>query len=160
MAASHTQAEVTAPASAQHVLAKTVTINAAAGAVFMTIFGIGTGSLPAATVLTAGSLLASTIIYPVNEYVWDSLSPNTNLSANNKDFDTSASLWRTTYKYLSFKASVLTSKFAWVYLYTGSIAATATMGTASSLALPAIFYLNNTAWDWYDWRTAAPVSKR
>ena len=126
----------------------------------MTIFGIGTGSLPAATVLTAGSLVASTLIYPVNEYVWDSLSPNTNLSANNQAFDKSASLWRTTYKYLSFKVSVLTSKFAWVYLYTGSVAATVTMGTASSLALPAIFYLNNTAWDWYDWSTAPAVPVR
>ena len=158
--AGHPKAAATAPASVQHVLAKTVTINAAAGAVFMTIFGVGTGSLPAATVLTAGSLAASTVIYPVNEYVWDYLSPNTNLSANNRTFDKSASLWRTTYKYVSFKVSVLTSEFAWVYLYTGSVAATLTMGTASSLALPAVFYLNNTAWDWYDWSTAAPVAEQ
>ena len=143
-----------------HVLAKTVTVNAAAALVFMTIFGFGTGSLPGATVLTGGSLLASTVIYPVNEYLWDHFSPNTNLSTNNKAFDTSASLWRTTYKYLSFKAGVVTSKFAWVYLYTGSVASTVTMGTASSLALPAIFYLNNTAWDWYDWRIASPAPAR
>lgn len=149
-----------APPSVSHVLSKTVTQTAGDAAVFMTVFSIGTGSLPAATVLTAGTMLIGTVVYPTNEYLWEYFSPNTNLSANSKAFDTSASLWRTTYKYLSFKATVLTSKFAWLYLYTGSVVSTATMGTATSLALPAIFYINSTAWDWYDWRTAPTVPVR
>ena len=152
--------EITAPASVHHVLAKTVTISLADAAVLFGVFSVGTGSLPAATVLTAGTMALSTVVYPVNEFLWDSYRPNTNLSANNVAFDAKASLWRTTYKYVSFKVGIVTSKFAWIYLYTGSVASTLTMGGVSSVALPAIFYLNNTAWDWYDWSTAAPVSKR
>ena len=145
-----------APASASHVLAKTVTLNTADAAVFMAIFGAGTGSLPAAVVLTASMMVIGTVVYPVNEYLWDYYSPNTNLKTNNESFDTSASLWRTTYKYLSFKAGVTIAKFGWLYVYTGSVISTVTMGAASTVALPAIFYVNNTAWDWYDWNTAAP----
>jgi len=145
--------------SVSHVLAKTVTQTAGDVAVFMTVFSVGTGSLAAASVLTAGTMVIGTVVYPTNEYLWAYFSPNTNLSTNNKTFDTSASLWRTTYKYLSFKTAVLTSKFAWLYLYTGSVVSTATMGTASSLALPAVFFLNSTAWDWYDWHAAPSAPK-
>lgn len=153
-------AEIPAPASARHVLAKTLTVEVGAAVAFMTIFGIGTGSLPAASVLTTGTLVIGAVAYPINEYLWDYYSPNTNLPANNPTFDASNSLWRTTYKYLSFKVSILASKFGWLYLYTGSVVSTVTMGTASSLALPAVFYLNDTAWDWYDWSAAAPVTPK
>jgi uncharacterized membrane protein len=151
---------VAEPASAAHVLEKTVTLATADAAALLAIFSVGTGNLRVATALTTGTMVLGTFLYPVNEYLWDYFSPNTNLSANNKSFDTSASLWRTTYKYLTFKVSITTSKFAWIYLYTGSAISMFTLGTASSLVLPVVFYLNNTAWDWYDWGTAVPAPKQ
>ena len=29
------------------------------------------------------------------------------------------------------------------------------MGTTSTLAFPAIFYINGVGWDWYDWYTTS-----
>lgn len=152
-------AMATSPASARHVLAKTLTLNLGDAAALMTIFATGTGSLPAATFLTAGTIVIGFVTYPINEYLWDYYRPNTNLSANNGAFDAAASLWRTSYKYVTFKVAVVVGKFGWLYAYTGSAAATLTMGVPSSLALPAIFYINNTAWDWYDWRSAAATGE-
>jgi hypothetical protein len=38
-----------------------------------------------------------------------------------------------------------------IYLYTGSLASTLTMGSAYSILSPLTFYANNVAWDWLDW---------
>ena len=41
------------------------------------------------------------------------------------------------------------------YLWTGSAATTAVTGGVIVVGLPLAFYLNNTLWDWYDWRTVS-----
>ena len=145
------KAKQVAPASVSHVLYRTATMNTAAAAVCMAIFTVGSGSLATGAVLTAGSIATASAIYPINEFVWDSYSPNTNLKANNESFDAQASLWRNTAKWLTFKGGIATAKFALIYAVTGSPAATAVMGTATSTALPAVYFVNNMAWDWYDW---------
>jgi hypothetical protein len=135
-----------------HAFAKATTLNVGIAAVSMTIFSFGTASLAAGGILTAGTLVIGYTIYPANEYLWDRFSANTNVNST-QAFDTSASLWRTTYKYLTFKVGAAASKFGWLYLYTGSVASTMVMGTMSTLAFPAIFYVNGVGWDWYDWYT-------
>ena len=138
-----------------HAFAKATTLNIGIAAVAMTIYSIGTGSLASGGVLTAGALVVGFTVYPANEYLWDHFAPNTNVRINDKVFDTSASLWRNTYKYLTFKAGAMITKFSWLYLYTGSIASTMVMGTLSSAVFPAIFYVNNVGWDWHDWYAAS-----
>jgi uncharacterized membrane protein len=146
-----------APASMTHALAKATTLNVGVGVASLAIYSIGTGSLVDGGLLAAGTVALGYSFYAVNEYLWELYKPNTNLSANNASFDTTASLWRNTGKYITFKTGVLASKFGLVYLYTGSIAATAILGSATSLAFPVLFYANNMGWDWYDWR-AAPAA--
>ena len=102
-------------------------------------------------VLTALTAASGYAIYVTNEYLWDTYSPNTNLAANNDKFDTSASLWRNTKKYLTLKPVGMVATWSLIYAYTGSWTATLAMGSASSLAGPLIFYANNIGWDWYDW---------
>jgi hypothetical protein len=147
-------AKPAASASIGHAFAKATTFNVGIAAVSMTIFSFGTASLAAGGILTAGTLAIGYTVYPVNEYLWDRFTANSNVDSTTA-FDTSASLWRNTYKYVTFKVGAAASKFGWLYLYTGSVASTMVMGTMSTLAFPAIFYINGVGWDWYDWHTAA-----
>jgi len=142
-------------ASVGHVFTKTLTLNMGIAATGMAIYTLGTGSLADGSVLTAGAMFMGFTVYPANEYLWDRFSPNTNVKSNNEAFDTSASLWRTTYKYLTFKVAATVSKFSILYLYTGSLTSTLVMGTAASVVFPAVLYVNNVGWDWYDWSTSA-----
>jgi uncharacterized membrane protein len=141
----------TMPTSMGHVVAKTLTLNTGIAVSAMTIYSLGTASLVAGSALTAGSLLVGFTVYPANEYLWDRFSPSTNVRSNNEAFDTSASLWRTTYKYLTLKVATTVSKFSILYIYTGSVASTMVMGTAASVVFPLIVYANDIGWDWYDW---------
>ncbi len=77
----------------------------------MTIFTLGSGDVIAGGILTAGLFGLGVVVYPANEYLWDQLSPNTNPQLDNEKFDLSASLWRTTKKYVTFKTGIITSKF-------------------------------------------------
>jgi uncharacterized membrane protein len=153
-------APAAAPASITHVIAKTVTQQLAAGSVIMTIFSLGTGSLVGGGVLTVGLIAVASVWYPANEFLWDYYSPNTNLRVNNEAFNTSSSLWRTTWKYLTFTTSTTTARVATIYAYTGSVYSTATMASATLLIMPLVFYANDTAWDWYDWYSSAATSSK
>src|SRR6185503_4738487 len=146
---------VAAPASITHVLAKAVTQQLAAGSAFMTIFSFGTGSLVGGGVLTVGLIAVASVWYPANEFLWDYYSPNINLRINNEAFNTSSSLWRTTWKYLTFTTGTTTARVAAIYAFTGSVYSTAAMASATLLLMPLVFYANGTAWDWYDWYSSA-----
>jgi hypothetical protein len=150
----------TAPASLGNTLARTATQNIAAGAIGMTVFSIGTGSLLSGAVLSTGYLAIGLTIYPINEFFWDYFDPNTNLRVNNANFDTAASFWRTTGKYLTFKTGTTISKVVMLYAYTGSVYSTATMSVVTAAALPFVFYANNMAWDWYDWYSTPATPAR
>jgi len=153
-------APVFAPASITHVIAKTVTQQLAAGSAFMTIFSLGTGSLVGGGALTVGLIAVASVWYPANEFLWDYYSPNTNLRVNNEAFNTSSSLWRTTWKYLTFTTGTTTARGVALYAYTGSVYSTATMASATLLIMPLVFYANNTAWDWYDWYSSAAIGSK
>jgi uncharacterized membrane protein len=46
-----------------------------------------------------------------------------------------------------------------VYAYTGSVVTAAVAGTAAVLVNSAVFYVNNMAWDYYDWRRGREASQ-
>ena len=110
VAASAPAAKPAASASIGHAFAKATTFNVGIAAVSMAIFSFGTASLASGGILAAGTLAIGYTVYPVNEYLWDRFTANANVNST-KAFDTSASLWRTTYKYLTFKVSAAASKF-------------------------------------------------
>jgi len=102
---------------------------------------------------------ASWVVYTTNDYMWDSYAPPTTKQSQDEAFDATADVWRNTGKYLTFKPVVASLKLASLYLWTGSAAIAATFGTAAIMTNTVVFYVNNVAWDWYDWYSApAPVA--
>jgi uncharacterized membrane protein len=156
-----TEAPQAAPASVGHAAAKGLTLKVGNAAFSMAVFYFGTASLVASGALAVATNVVSYGLYVGNEYLWDNYAPNTNISANGGSFDTGASLWRNTGKYLTFKPASMIGKFAVTYLVTGSLGASVAMVSVIGLYAPANFYLNNMLWDWYDWRAndTAPPAK-
>ena len=144
-----------AAASLGHSTMKGLTLKVINGLAAMAVFTTGTGSLVAGSVLSAAVAASSFAVFVINDYLWDKYFPNTNLAANNQSFSPFWSLSRNTAKYLTFKPTVVTADWTVIYLYTGSWAATLTMGPAYSILSPLTFYTNNVAWDWYDWYSGA-----
>jgi uncharacterized membrane protein len=142
-------------ASLGHAMEKAITLKLATFSLGTLIYSFGTGSLAAGSTLSAVNAAASFVIYSANDYMWDYLWPNTNISANNETFHKTASVTRNTAKYLTFKPAVTVLNVGTIYWFTGSVAATAATGTVATLALPLMFYANNTLWDWYDWRATS-----
>lgn len=102
-------------------------------------------------ILTTLNTTKSWLIYTANDYTWDALLPPVTFSSESGAFDMSRSLWRTTGKVLTYRPIDTAIKFALIYLYTESTTIMLISGTASSAASTAVFYLNNFAWDLYDW---------
>ena len=151
-AASDTAAEPqAASASLGHAALKGVTLKLINGVAAMAVFSTGTGSLVAGGALATVVAITSYTVFVVNDYVWDHYFPNTNVAANNESFNPLLSLGRNTAKFLTFKPAVVTADWTMIYLYTGSLASTLTMGSAYSILSPLTFYANNVAWDWLDW---------
>jgi len=146
---------VSAGASVSHAATKGLTLKAALALSSLTLFYAGTGSVVASGMLTTLVSAASYTVYVTNEYLWDLYAPNTNVSANDQSFSALSSVSRNTAKFLTFKPTVMAVDWGTIYLYTGSLSSMFTLGPAFSLMSPLIFYLNNTAWDWYDWRAVA-----
>lgn len=142
-------------ASVGHAAAKAVTLKAATFSTGTIIYALGTGSVYAGGVLSAINAAGSFVIYTANDYLWDYYSPNTNVSANNETFHATSSLSRNTLKYLTFKPAVTVLNVGTIYWFTETATAMAATSTAAIVALPAMFYLNNTLWDWYDWHSVA-----
>ncbi len=140
-----------AEASVGHAAAKGLTLKVGNAAFSLAVFYLGTASLAASGILAVATNVVSYGVYVGNEYIWDSHAPNTNISANGGSFDTGASFWRNSGKYLTFKPASMLGKFAVTYLYTGSLGASVAMVSVIGLYAPVNFYLNNVLWDWYDW---------
>ena len=135
-----------------HTAVKSATFLGATTVAIFSIFAVGTGNLVTTAALTAGTMGAAYVIYPVNEYMWEHFFPAPPPTTANGHFDVAASLWRNTAKYVTWKVAIVSAKLSWIYAYTGSVVSTAALGGATTLALPVVFYANNMAWDWYDWR--------
>jgi hypothetical protein len=92
--------------------------------------------------------------------MWDTFRPNTNLRANNEAFGPLSSLSRTTLKYITFKPAVTAWHWGLIYAVTGSLQTMVLAGSVLWFTLPLMYYVNDTAWNFHDWRFApgtAPV---
>jgi uncharacterized membrane protein len=122
------------------------------------LLSAATGGVVAGTVLTAIDTAASMVVYTANDYLWDSYDPPPVKQAVDQSLDKADEAWRTTRKFLTFKPAVIAISWGLIYAYTGSATTMMVFGTASTLTKSALFYINNFAWDAYDWRTAKPVA--
>ena len=104
--------------------------------------------------LSAINAAGSFVLFTANDYGWDYFWPNTNVSANGS-FHALTSLSRNTAKYLTVKPMFTAMNLGMLCWWTGSAATTAVTGGVIVVGLPLAFYLNNTLWDWYDWRTVS-----
>jgi uncharacterized membrane protein len=157
------QATATTAASANdvtlaHSVLKATTFKAATIATNIGMFSYITGGLVIGGVLTALDTAASVAIYTANDYLWDKYDPPPVKQTADQSIDKTAEAWRTTRKFLTYKPAVAAVGWGLIYAYTGSATATVVFGTASSLSKTALFYINNFAWDAYDWHEATPVA--
>jgi uncharacterized membrane protein len=160
-AANQTNLPATAPAnnaSLKHSALKATTFKVGSSATNLAILSYATGNVIGGAALTAFMLGSSWVIYTANDYLWDSYAPPPTRLTDSQAFDATADVWRNTGKFLTYKPMIASIKLAALYVYTGSAAVTAVFGTASILTNTAVFYVNNVAWDFYDWHAGAPAA--
>jgi uncharacterized membrane protein len=150
-----TTAEPPVPAPAENASVarsamKATTFKAGSTAVNLAILSYATGGVAGGALLATFQLAASWVMYTANDYLWDKYSPPPPKQPGQK-FDTNAELWRTTEKYMTYKPVIAMVKLATLYAYTGSARVTAVFGGATIVANGLVFYVNNMAWDLYDW---------
>ena len=150
------QAKEAMNASLGHSALKGVTLKAISVTSSFFIFAAGTGSAATGGVMAAVNGVGSFLIYTGNDYAWDYLFPNTNLSSNQQSFGMFSSLSRNTLKYLTLKPMLTVLNVGIIYAFTDTLAATVGTSAAAILLLPASFYMNNMLWDWYDWAHPPP----
>ncbi len=145
-------------ASLSHSALKATTYKIATATTNLALFSAATGALTGGTLLTVLDTVASATVFTINDYLWDSYDPPPVKQAAEETFDKTQDAWRNTKKFLTYKPTVAAITWGMIYLYTGSATTMLVAGTASSLSKTALFYLNNFAWDAYDWHAATPVT--
>jgi uncharacterized membrane protein len=135
---------------------KATTFKIGSTAANLAVLSYAVGGVVGGAALTGFMIASSWVLYTANDYVWDSIDPPLAKQSADQAFDQTAEIWSTTKKFLTYKPLIASVKLAALYVYTGSVAITAVFGTASILTNTGVFYLNNIAWDWYDWYVAAP----
>jgi uncharacterized membrane protein len=143
-------------ASLSHSALKATTFKIGSTAANLAVLSYAAGGVVGGATLAGFMLASSWVLYTVNDYVWDRVDPPLAKQSADQPFDPSAEVWSTTKKFLTFKPLIATVKLAALYLYTGSASVTLVFGTAAILTNTGVFYLNNIAWDWYDWYMASP----
>ena len=114
------------------------------------ILSVGAGGLGGGALLTAFNTLQSWTVYSTNDYLWQKYDPPEAPKDGAGVFDLQQSVRRTTLKYLTGKPVVAAIKIGALYLYTGSATTAFGYGLAATAGASVIFYLNNSAWDYYD----------
>ena len=151
-------------ASLSHSAMKATTFKVGSTVTNVTLLSYAAGGLVGGVALSTFMLAASWTIYTANDYLWDTFSPPPVRQEANESFDTGSDVWRNTWKFVTYKPIVASLKLASLYLYTSSATIAVVFGTASVLTNTAVFYVNNVAWDAYDWYSsplpAAPRVKR
>jgi len=142
--------------SLTHSAAKATTYNVVVILADLVIFSAGAGSIVGGGVLTAFNVTKSLLLYTANDYAWDTYFPSDASKEGSGEFDPTQSVWRTTEKFLTYKPISTAIKFASIFIYTGSASAMFVYGAASEAANIGAFYINNFAWDVYDWSQAPP----
>jgi uncharacterized membrane protein len=137
---------------------KALTYKLGTAVINMVVYSAGVG-LVGGTLLTAFNTAQAVALYTANDYLWDTYAPKP--VSPDGSFDAEASAWRATEKYLTFKPVVAAIKYASIYALTGSVATMLSVGTISLIATSGVFYVNNFAWDLYEWSkrpvVASPV---
>lgn len=153
MAHSQTQSSlVTPPASLQHSLMKGLTYKVMTITTNMLLLRAATGSWIDAAILTSIYTGLSLSLFVANDYLWDLYKPlRIDTSANGIDFAESAK--RTSLKFITYRTTFTALSAGILYLWTGSLKTTLTIGVALAIAKAAMFYVNDFAWDWYTWWT-------
>lgn len=146
-----------ATGSLTHSAFKATTFKIAAFVSNLAIFSYGTGGLVGGGILTVFNVSKSWGLFTANDYLWDKYFPSDKNQDFSKAFDAKQSFWRTTGKFLTYKPVDTAIKFASIYLYTGSAAVMLVYGTASAVTNTGVFYVNDFAWNLYDW-SQAPAS--
>jgi hypothetical protein len=148
-------APAVAEASLGHAALKGITLKITQGFYSFGVFTVGVGvgtTLGAAMAVADG--VGAYVFYVGNEYMWDTFRPNTNLRANNEAFGPLSSLSRTTLKYITFKPAVTAWHWGLIYAVTGSLQTMVLAGSVLWFTLPLMYYVNDTAWNFHDWRFA------
>jgi uncharacterized membrane protein len=145
-------------ASLGHSALKATTFKAGSSVVNFAVLSLAAGGAGGGAVLTLLALGASWTLYTANDYLWDRFDPAPVKQHAGDTFDATEDLWRNTKKFLTYKPAIAAFKYASIFLYTGSAATTLVAGTVVVVANTGVFYVNNTAWDFYDWYTAPPAA--
>ena len=146
-----TAEQAKAPGTLTHSAAKATTFKVATVVTNLAIFSVGTGSIVGGGLLTAFNVSKSWLLFTANDYAWDTYLPTQSNTDSGQAFDVKQSFWRTTGKFLTYKPVDTAIKFASIYLYTASAATMIVYGTASSVVNTGVFYVNDFAWNVYDW---------
>jgi len=144
-------------ASLAHSAMKATTYKVGTTAVNYAIFSYAAGGAVGGALLAGIALGASWTLYTVNDYLWDRYNPPPVKQTAGQAFDPRVDGWRNTKKFLTYKPAIAAVKYATVYVYTRSVMTTLVAGSATILANTAVFYINNFAWDYYDWRRSREV---
>jgi uncharacterized membrane protein len=139
-------------ASLSHSAMKATTYKVGTTAVNYAILSYAAGGAAGGALLAGIAFGASWALYTVNDYLWDRYDPPPVKQAAGDAFDPQVDAWRNTKKFLTYKPFIAAVKYASVYVYTRSVMTTVVAGSATVLANTAVFYFNNFAWDYYDWR--------
>ncbi len=145
-------------ASLTHSAMKATTFKAGSTAVNLAILSYATGGVTGGVVLSGFMLASSWLWYTANDYLWDTYDPPPEKQSGAQEFDASADAWRNTKKYLTFKPVIGSVKLLSLYVYTGSAAVAGVFGTAAIASNTVVFFVNNMAWDWYDWYSREPAT--
>jgi len=144
-------------ASLTHSALKATTFKVGSTVTNLAVLSVATGGVAGGAALATFMLASSWVIYTANDYAWDTYSPPPRKQTEEQSFDATADVWRNTGKFLTYKPVIGSIKLAALYAYTGSVATAAVFGTASIATNTAVFYINNIAWDWYDWYAGEPT---
>lgn len=141
-----------------HSAVKALTYKVATTATNITVLSVVSGGVVTGTALALAGTAMSFALYAVNDYSWDSQTTPVKQDTDNS-LDVKDEFWRTSKKFLTYKASTLwikATKLAYVYAYNGSIITTVAAVSTSTLINAGFFYGNNIAWDYYDASAATP----
>jgi hypothetical protein len=144
-------------ASLKHSALKATTFKVGTTLTNLTLLSYATGGVVGGVALTTLITASSWLLYTANDYAWDEYDPPAPKLGENGSFDASGDMWRNTKKYLTFKPVIASLKLASLFVWTGSVATTAVFGTATIVTNTAVFFVNNMAWDFYDWYAAPPI---
>ena len=144
-------------ASLTHSALKATTFKVGTTLTNLTLLSYATGGVVGGVALTTFITASSWLLYTANDYAWDKYDPPPPKLGANESFDAGGDMWRNTKKYLTFKPVIASLKLASLFVWTGSVATTAVFGTATIVTNTGVFFVNNLAWDFYDWYVAQPI---